>query len=360
MGVAARDKPPLMRIRDIEIRNGLALAPMEGVTDLTFRRLIRRIGGCGLTCTEFIPARSLTEDVPQALKAAEVDPDEHPVTIQIYGRDPSLLADAARYVADLGADIVDLNMGCPSKKVCAHSGGSALMREPALAREIVAAMRAAVSIPFTVKMRSGWDPEHKNAPEMAWMCQEEGAEAVTVHWRTRTDKYGGVRELETLAEVKRRLSIPVFANGDIVDVPSALDTWAATGADGLMIGRGAVRDPWVFRRIERALHGMPELVVDAAEKERVLLGYYEAMRPLFRDDRGALGRMKKIARYFTEGLPHGAVLRRAIFHSRTVEEAYEGVASFFATLAAWERGAGPPPGGEAAPQGPVEPTVQRA
>src|SRR5690606_2718354 len=187
------DRAALMRIRDVEIRNGLVLAPMEGVTDLTFRRLIRQVGGCGLTCTEFVPARNLTEGVPQALKTAEVDPDERPVSIQVYGRDPDLLADAARFVVDLGATIVDLNMGCPSKKVCARSGGSALMKEPGLARDVVRAMRAAVDVPFTVKMRSGWDAEHKNAPELAWMCQEEGVEAVTVHWRTRADKYGGER-----------------------------------------------------------------------------------------------------------------------------------------------------------------------
>lgn len=343
-----------MFIRDVPIRNGLILAPMEGVTDLTFRRLIRQIGGCGLTCTEFIPARNLNEGVPQALQMAEVDPDERPVTIQIYGRDPALLADAARYVVDLGATIVDLNMGCPSKKVCARSGGSALMKEPALAQAIVRAMRAAVDVPFTVKMRAGWDPEHKNAPELAWMCQEEGADAVTVHWRTRTDKYGGVRELDTIATVVDRLSIPVVANGDVVDVQSALDTWARTGAAGLMIGRGAIRDPWVFRRIERALAGEAPLVVDASEKERVLLGYYEALRPRFRDDYGALGRMKKIARYFTEGLPYGVVLRQAIFHSRSVEEAYESIRRYFDDLRLYESGAhdvfaGAPAAGQRAP-----------
>lgn len=327
-----------MRIRDIEIENGLILAPMEGVTDLVFRRLIRQIGGCGLTCTEFIPARSLTGKDPVALRLAEFDPDERPVTIQVFGRDPALLADAARYVVDLGASIVDLNMGCPSKKVCAHSGGSALMKEPELARDIVRAMRAAVSVPFTVKMRTGWDPEHKTAPELAWMCQEEGAEAVAVHWRTRADNYGGVRELDTIRAVVDRLRVPVIANGDIVDAPSALDTWQQTGAAGLMIGRGAIRDPWVFRRIERALAGLPPLVVDLDEKERVLVGYYEALRTRFRNDHGALGRMKKIARYFTEGVAHGDELRQGIFHARSVEETYDRIRGHFEGLRKLERG----------------------
>lgn len=321
-----------MRIRDVEIRNGLVLAPMEGVTDLTFRRLIRQVGGCGLTCTEFVPARNLTEGVPQALKTAEVDPDERPVSIQVYGRDPDLLADAARFVVDLGATVVDLNMGCPSKKVCARSGGSALMKEPELARRIVRAMRAAVDVPFTVKMRSGWDPEHKNAPDLAWMCQEEGAEMVTVHWRTRADKYGGERELDTIRAVVDRLRIPVLANGDVVDVASAFQTLEATGAAGLMIGRGAIRDPWVFARIERAMAGLPPLVVDLDEMERVLVGYYRALRPDFRDDRGALGRMKKIARYFTEGVPDGDALRPVLFRATSVDEVFERIHRHFDRL----------------------------
>jgi len=318
-----------MRIRDIDIAPALALAPMEGVTDLTFRRLIRQIGGCGLFVTEFIAAKNLTALVPMALRAAMFDADEHPISVQVYGRDPELMGDAAKFVADLGADIVDLNMGCPSKKVCARSGGSALMKEPELARRIVRRMRAAVDIPFTVKMRSGWDAENKNAPELARMCEDEGADAVSVHWRTREDRYKGVRELETIARVVDALDIPVMANGDVIDVASARDTLDRTGAAGLMIGRGAIRDPWVFRRIDNALRGLPPVQVSLDEKERVLLGYYEALRPVFRTDRAALGRMKKIARYFTGGLPNGAVLRQAIFHSQTVDEAYDRVHSFF-------------------------------
>jgi nifR3 family TIM-barrel protein len=321
-----------MRIRDIDIDPALILAPMEGVTNLTFRRLIRSIGGCGLTVTEFIPGRSLAGGHANALKMARFDPDERPISIQVYGRDPEVMADAARFVVDLGADIVDLNMGCPSKKVCQNSGGSALMKEPEVARDIVRAMRAAVSVPFTVKMRSGWDPDHKNAPELAYMCQEEGAEMVAVHWRTRADLYGGVRELDTLAEVKRRLSIPVVANGDIVDPASARETLAYTGVDGLMIGRGAIRDPWVFQRILRDRRGEPPLVVDAAEKERVLLGYFEVLQRNSKNDRQALGRMKKIARYFTANLPDAERLRTTVLHAQSIEEATTGVTSFFDDL----------------------------
>ncbi|MEM6925994.1 MAG: tRNA-dihydrouridine synthase family protein, partial [Myxococcota bacterium] len=204
----------MFAIRDLRIDPGLVLAPMEGVTDLHFRRLVRSIGSVGLTVTEFIPGRSLAEGHKNALKMAEFDPDERPVSVQVYGRDPAVLGDAARFVQDeLGADIVDLNMGCPSKKVCKNSGGSALMREPELAREIVAAMRAAVSIPFTVKMRAGWDASLRNAPAIAKMCEDEGAEMVAVHWRTRADLYGGERDLSTVRAVKEAVGIPVLANG---------------------------------------------------------------------------------------------------------------------------------------------------
>jgi nifR3 family TIM-barrel protein len=320
-----------MRIRDLPIEPALVLAPMEGVTDLLFRRLVRSIGGCGLTVTEFIPGSGLVGGHRQALRAAEFDPDEHPVSVQVYGRDPAVLADAARFVQDLGADLVDLNMGCPSKKVCAHSGGSALLKEPEHARAIVRAIRAAVTIPFTVKMRSGWDPDHRNAPDVAKMCEDEGAEAVAVHWRTRTDGYGGERTLDTIAEVKRRVRIPVLANGDVIDVASASDTLARTGADGLMIGRGAIRDPWVFAKIVADRAGRPPVVVDDAERERVLLAFYATIRQHSSHERGALGRMKKLARYFTDGVDGGDDLRTRILHADTVDDAFDEVRAFFAT-----------------------------
>ncbi len=323
----------MFHIRDIAIDPPLVLAPMEGVTDLTFRRLGRSIGGCGLTVTEFIPGRSLAEGHSAALSMAAFDPDERPVSVQVYGKEPQALADAARFVeSELGADIVDLNMGCPSKKVCRNSGGSALMREPDLARRIVAAMRSATSLPFTVKMRAGWDPEHRNAPQIAEMCEGEGVEMLSVHWRTRADGYGGVRELDTIAQVKAAVSIPVLANGDIVDVPSARQTLAATGVDGLMIGRGAIRDPWVFLKIAADLAGAPPVEVDLSERERVLLSYYSVLEQLSRTEKGALGRMKKIARYFADGVPRGDELKQAIFHSHEVEEVFDRVRTHFESL----------------------------
>ncbi|MCB9685156.1 MAG: tRNA-dihydrouridine synthase [Alphaproteobacteria bacterium] len=324
----------------------LVLAPMEGVTDLTFRRLVRGVGGCSMTVTEFVAGAALAGGHRIAMRAVAFDPDEHPIAIQVFGRDPDLLAEGARTAVELGADVVDLNMGCPSKKVCAHSGGSALMKEPELARRIVAAIRRVVTVPFTVKMRSGWDAEHRNAPEIARMCQEEGADGLTVHWRTRTDGYGGVRDLSTIGRVVERVTVPVLANGD-VDETNAVTTLAETGATGLMIGRGAIQDPWVFHRVRRALRGQPPLVIDDADRERVLLDYYRVVRATFESDRGALGRMKKIARYFQD-VPE---LRQRILHSETPEEAEERVRDFFAArrLSQADPGASPRPDRSPAP-----------
>ena len=344
-----------MYIRDVEIRPNLVLAPMEGVTDLTFRRLVRQIGGCGMTVTEFIPAFGLVKDIAWCREAARFDEGEHPVAIQVYGKDPELLAEGARVAQGLGADVVDLNMGCPAKKVCAHSGGSALMKEPALAARIVAAIRAAVTVPFTVKMRSGWDPDHKNAPEVAWMCQEEGAEGITIHWRTRADRYGGQRQIDKITQTVQRVSVPVIGNGDIIDIPSALAMLTETGCDGVMLGRGAMRNPWSLLQIAQHLRGEAVTPVTASERKRALLAFLARFHETFRHERAALGRFKQIAKHFTEDLPQGTDFRRAILRSQSIDDIIALTDAFFS---AWQpealmplsRPSGPPE----APAGPPQ------
>ncbi len=311
---------------------------MEGVTDLTFRRLIRGIGGAGLTVTEFVPGAALGRGDKKVVQTVELDEDEHPVAVQLYGNAPGRMAEGARVVQGMGADIVDINMGCPSKRVCRSSGGSALMREPALAREIVAAVVSAVDIPVTVKMRSGFDASNRNAPEIAWICQEEGASAVTIHWRTRQDGYGGVRAVCKIAEAKGRLSIPVLANGDIVDVRSARRMFEDTGCDGLFVGRGAIRDPWLLLRLQRWMRGEEEPVVQDSDRHRLLLDYVAGLRARFaisigsqaRVDHAVLGRFKMFTKHFaTLHLSKDETIRTKLLRSQTLDTALGHVEEYF-------------------------------
>jgi tRNA-dihydrouridine synthase B len=330
--------PTSYRVRDLVISPNIVLAPMEGVTDLPFRRLIRTIGGAGLTCTEFIASEGLKRGVGKMMQMAEFDSDERPIAVQIFGRRPEVMAQAAHIVEDMGVNIIDINMGCPSKKVCAHSGGSALMKEPELARDIVRAVRAAIKIPLTVKMRSGFSAEQRNAPEIARICQEEGAEAIAIHWRTRVDGYGGVRAIDKIAETKQLLQVPVIANGDILDIPSAMRMLEETGCDGLMVGRGAIRNPWLLLQISQALAGQAPVEVTADERQRVLLQYLHSIQGRFRTDRGVLGRFKKISNYFTRGLPFGSELRVSVLRSQSIDDAVALLDTYFGRLREYEKG----------------------
>ncbi|MEL6345105.1 MAG: tRNA-dihydrouridine synthase [Myxococcota bacterium] len=332
--------PVAYKVRDIHIAPGVVLAPMEGVTNLTFRRLIRDLGselqgelycGPGLTYTEFIPSKGLKNGATGKLaEMIRFDPDELPIAIQIYGREPHIMAEAARIVEDLGASICDINMGCPSKRVCNHSGGSALMREPELAVAIVRAVRAAISIPLTVKMRSGFDAHQRNAPALAYACQEEGAEAITIHWRTREDRYGGQRAVDKIAQTVDRVSVPVIGNGDIVDPDSAVRMLEETGCDGVMIGRGSMRNPWCLLQIAQHLRGHPVTAVTAAERKRALLAFLERFYEDFRKERAALGRFKQIAKHFTRDLPDGPTFQKQLLRSQSIEAVREHTDAYFA------------------------------
>jgi len=325
-------------VRDIRIEPNVVLAPMEGVTDLPFRRLIREIGGAGLTCTEFIASEGLKRGVGKMHDMAKFDADESPISIQIYGRRPDVMAEAAKIVQDMGPTIIDINMGCPSKKVCAHSGGSALMKDPKLARDIIRSVRSAIDIPLTVKMRSGFAHTQRNADEIAWIAQEEGAEAVAIHWRTRSDLYGGERMVDKIWQTKEKLSIPVIGNGDVLDIPSAVKMFEETGCDGVMVGRGAIRNPWSLLQIGQHLRGEPITEATADDRRRVLLGYLDSLNGRFRSERGTLGRFKKISNYFTKRLPYGGDVRVLVLRSQSIDEAVEHLEIYFDRLKRFEAG----------------------
>jgi tRNA-dihydrouridine synthase B len=320
------------------------LAPMEGITDRDFRRLIRGIGGCGLTVTEFVSSEAMTRDVRKAWRMAEIDPDEHPVSIQIYGRNPERMAAAASFCVELGADIVDINCGCPSKAVTSGCAGSALMREPALAHDLFRAVGEAVAphgVPFTVKMRTGWDSETRNAPEIAGMAVELGAAMIAVHGRTRCDMYKNEADWEFVGEVKRAVPVPVLVNGDILTIDAAHEALRRSGADGVMVGRGILRNPWLLRQIAESLAGEEVREPDLEDRRQVLLGYFAQLEQLgehFKGDdatreRVALGRIKKVSGYFTKGLPFGGKLRQRLFHSTRIAEARDIVDEYFDLLA---------------------------
>lgn len=301
-----------MRIGDIDIFPPVALAPMEGITDRAFRGTIRALGGCGLAVTEFVSSEGMTREVAAAWRMAEVDPEEHPVSIQIYGRDPERMAQAARHCEALGADFVDLNLGCPSKRVTSGCAGSALMREPERASEIFAAVSEAITVPMTVKMRLGWDLEAVNAPEVAAAAVEAGARMITVHGRSRMCAYKGSARWDLVRRVRDAIDVPLLVNGDIVDAESALRALEASGADGVMVGRGVTRDPWAIARISAALHGTDFDEPSAHDRRALLHDYLRRMHLGGESGPRAVAKLRRVVGYLSKGLPHASRLRDAM------------------------------------------------
>lgn len=285
------------------------LAPMAGVTDTAYRVIAHELG-CPLCYGEMVSSQGIHFRNEKTLAMLRSEPGERPLAIQIFAAKPEMAAEAAAFVEDLGtADILDFNMGCPAPKVVKNGEGSALMQEPERASAIMEAVRKAVRMPFTVKMRLGWDSEHINAVELAKRAEAAGVDAIAVHGRTRAQFYAGQADWEAIAEVKRSVSIPVIANGD---VRSCSDLWRileVTGADGVMIGRGAQGNPWIFRRLTHFLATGEELPPPTlAERARVLLRHLDLLLQ-YKGDYIGPREMRKHATWYTRGLKYGALLR---------------------------------------------------
>ncbi len=323
----------MLRLGPLSIDPPLVLAPMAGVTDRDFRLIVRRIGGVGLVTMEFIASQALVRGVRKTLELMHFVEEERPISIQIYGSDPDTMAEAARQVEAMGADVCDINMGCPANKILKGCSGCALMGDLALAEAIVATVRRAISIPLTVKFRLGLDHDRKNFLELGRVCEANGAQAVAMHARTARQMFSGDArtQWDEIARLKEALAIPVVGNGDVHaagDVPAML---AATGCDGVMIGRAATKNPWIFRQAADLLAGRAPEAASLAARRDLILGHLR-MVAAREDSKWALHKLRKFTGWYTHGVPHGRELRQKINDLPDVPAFLDAVESFFDEL----------------------------
>ncbi len=308
----------------LRLETPLVLAPLAGHTDRAFRGLVRELGGVGLVVTEMVSSEGLTRGSEFSRELAGVAPEERPVGVQIFGCDPERMGDAAAIVEDMGADLVDVNMGCPVPKVTRTGSGAALMKDEARAGAVIEKMVKRARIPVTVKIRSGWDQGSINAPEFARVLEAAGASAITVHPRCRSEHHRGEAAWPVIRDVKRAVSIPVIGNGDVRCAESARHMIELTGADGIMIGRGALQNPWVFRQIADASAEAPGL-----DDYRRLFERFVMLLREHRPERLVLNRVKAFIGWVTKGLASGAKLRESVYAAKTVDEVLSAFEDYF-------------------------------
>src|SRR5882762_8791548 len=321
------------KIRDIEINPPLVLSPMAGVTDISFRRLLKRRGGVGLTVSEFISVEGLTRNNPKSKRQMRFYENERPFAVQIFGAQPERMRMAAEMAEEVGADILDVNCGCPAPKVVKHGGGSGLLRDLPRLETILKEIKKSITIPLTIKIRAGFYDNNINAIETAKLAEDCGVEHIALHGRTKEQAYKGRANWELVGQLKEAVNVPVSGSGDVVTVQDALDRWTETNCDGILIGRGAMANPWIFKQIEDTLAGRDAFQPSLDDKRAVLLEYFDMLR----DDMPvipAIGRMKQLAGQFTRGLQGGATFRQSIYHSHSIEEILDRIAEYFETVAA--------------------------
>ncbi len=322
---------PMLRIGPVPVQPPLILAPMAGVTDRDFRLIVRRIGGVGLVTMEFISSKAIVGGHRKTLELMRFSQEERPLAIQIYGSDVETMVEAARVVQDLGPDLCDINMGCPANKVLKGCAGAALMGDLELAERMIAAVRRVLTIPLTVKFRLGLDNANRSYLELGRICEANGVDAVAMHARTARQMFGGAADWSCIRELKESLSIPVFGNGDVREPEDALRMMAETGCDGVMIGRGATRNPWIFRQIAARMEGnrVPEPTLE--DRRDLILDHFRLLAGR-EPSRFALHKLRKFTGWYTHGLPHGRRLRQRINELPDVETFLAAVEEFFDRL----------------------------
>lgn len=300
-----------LTIGNVKLENNVILAPMAGVTDLPFRLLCKE-QGAALVCTEMVSAKAILYNNKNTKALLEMHPDEAPVSLQLFGSDPMIISEMAKRIEDLPFAILDINMGCPVPKVVNNGEGSALMKNPKLAGEIVSAAAKTIKKPVTVKIRSGFDKDHINAVEMAKIMEDSGAAAIAVHGRTREQYYSGEADWEIIACIKEAISIPVIGNGDVTDCESAERLIKQTGCDGIMIGRAARGNPWIFRQVTAYLEDGTILPTPTSEERKAMILRHGRLQLEYKGEYTGVREMRKHVSWYTAGMPHSAQLRQRV------------------------------------------------
>ena len=347
-----------MNIGSISLSSPFVIAPMAGMTDSAFRRLVKRQGGCGLVVTEMVSSEGLVRGIDRTLEYTEFTEEERPVSIQIFGGDPETMADAAQIVENLGADIVDVNMGCPVRKIAKHNAGCSLMREPEHAASVIAAMTKKVRIPVTVKMRAGWNEDSINAADLARRVEDAGAAAVAVHGRTAAQSYSGQSDWSLIDRVAESLTIPVFGSGDCIEPEQILERMRAGSVSGVLVGRGVLRNPWILAQADDLAAGRSARDITLEDRGRFPLDYMElllnegeneaqgfrhgalpipkpqSLIPGHESRRGrerwVINKVRALMSWYSKGLRNGGHLRTAINSASSISQVRDIVEQFFA------------------------------